>query len=289
MAPSPEYPENACLREVEICDIFIGIYAHRYGYVPPGSNISITEMEFDYARALGKPIFCFLLDENYPWPPKMIEDDPGKSNLEDFKAKISQAVVWEKFRTPEDLQLKIATSISRYFLKFSVPKSIPNPYRNLLGDCNDLANLLGKALKELEKITGTDYNQIFLVSTSAHSLKLVSVAASIPFYKQCYRFAIFEGLIGSSFKEGKIINASNVRERPNYFQAVIETQSELVVPIKWQGVVYGVLNSESEEVEHYNDEIQFRMEQLASAIGESLLLSGWNPGVPPSSLPWIIL
>ena len=39
-------PLNACLQEIEQCDLFIGIYAHRYGYVPDSSNISITEMEY---------------------------------------------------------------------------------------------------------------------------------------------------------------------------------------------------------------------------------------------------
>src|SRR5512147_2942179 len=74
----PDEPLDACLKEVEESDFFIGIYAHRYGYVPSGSDISITEMEYVHARKLGKDIYCFVVDEeNQPWLPKFIEGEPG--------------------------------------------------------------------------------------------------------------------------------------------------------------------------------------------------------------------
>ncbi len=110
----PEEPKVACLAEVEACDLFVGLYAHRYGYVPPGSDSSITEQEFDHAKKHNKPLFCFIVDEDHPWRPKMIDDEPPKSKLRDFKAKIGRGLVRESFTTPEDLALKIATSISRY-------------------------------------------------------------------------------------------------------------------------------------------------------------------------------
>ena len=52
-----EEPTNACLSEIEACDIFIGIYAHRYGYVPPDSQISITEAEYNHAGGTQKANF----------------------------------------------------------------------------------------------------------------------------------------------------------------------------------------------------------------------------------------
>src|ERR671920_2356810 len=47
----------ASLEMVEQADIYIGVYAFRYGWVPDGQDISITEMEFDRAverKAEGK-------------------------------------------------------------------------------------------------------------------------------------------------------------------------------------------------------------------------------------------
>lgn len=59
----PDEPLDACLKEVEESDFFIGIYAHRYGYIPANSDISITEMEYVHAKNLGKPIYIFVIDE----------------------------------------------------------------------------------------------------------------------------------------------------------------------------------------------------------------------------------
>ena len=110
----PEEPQEACLREIDTCDMFVGIYAHRYGYIPPGSEQSITKSEFRHAKNSGKPIFCFVIDEDYPWPPPMIEDEPGRTKLRALKAEIGTDLVRETFTSAEDLALKIATSVGRY-------------------------------------------------------------------------------------------------------------------------------------------------------------------------------
>lgn len=61
----PEDSTTACLREVEESDLFIGIYAHRYGFIPKDSEVSITEQEFDHAQELDKPIFGFIVNEDH--------------------------------------------------------------------------------------------------------------------------------------------------------------------------------------------------------------------------------
>src|SRR5260370_42619175 len=48
----PERPLERCLRDVAGCDLYIGVFAWRYGYVPPGQQRSITEAE--YRTAVGK-------------------------------------------------------------------------------------------------------------------------------------------------------------------------------------------------------------------------------------------
>ena len=69
----PAEATAVCLDEIEASDAFVGIYAHRYGYVPDGSDVSITEQEYDFAQAESKPRFCFIVDEDYVWLPRMIE------------------------------------------------------------------------------------------------------------------------------------------------------------------------------------------------------------------------
>ena len=46
----PVESTKACLDEVADCEMFVGIYAHRYGYIPDGKDISITEQEFNHAK-----------------------------------------------------------------------------------------------------------------------------------------------------------------------------------------------------------------------------------------------
>jgi len=105
-------PVAASLKEVEQSEIFIGIYALRYGHIPDGSDISITEMEYAHAKKLGKKIYCFLLDdENQPWLKKWIEGDPGKSKLESFKKQVQKDHVCDYFTTPDDLRAKVANAL----------------------------------------------------------------------------------------------------------------------------------------------------------------------------------
>lgn len=111
----PDEPLDACLKEVEESELFIGIYALRYGFIPEGAEVSITEMEYLHAKKLGKPIYCFLLDEeNQPWLKKWIEGEPGKAKLENFKKRIQKVHVCDYFTTPDDLRAKVSNALSHY-------------------------------------------------------------------------------------------------------------------------------------------------------------------------------
>lgn len=107
----PEDSTTACLREVEESDLFIGIYAHRYGFIPKDSEVSITEQEFDHAQELAKPIFGFIVDGDHAWSPKHIEHDK-KDKLDAFLNKVKNRPV-DFFTTPDNLAQKIVSSIGR--------------------------------------------------------------------------------------------------------------------------------------------------------------------------------
>jgi hypothetical protein len=48
---------TASLGIVEESDVYVGVFAFRYGYVPKGHEVSITEMENNRAAELKKPRF----------------------------------------------------------------------------------------------------------------------------------------------------------------------------------------------------------------------------------------
>lgn len=53
---------------VAASDIYLGILGGRYGYIPPNESISVTEMEFNEARKLGKPILLYRKQVQAPDP-----------------------------------------------------------------------------------------------------------------------------------------------------------------------------------------------------------------------------
>ena len=94
--------ETVCLREVEACDLFIGIYAFRYGWIPDGHEVSITELEYDRAKEKGKPRILLFMDEKYA-SVDMVEVD-GLPKLVVFKKRVEKERVRNLFTTPKDLR-----------------------------------------------------------------------------------------------------------------------------------------------------------------------------------------
>ena len=99
----PQQATEACFEEIDSSDVFIGIYAHRYGFTPEASSTSITEQEFDFASQRKKPIFCFIVDETYPWLPRFVDQEPNHSRMCAFKCRVEESFVRDTFTTPDDL------------------------------------------------------------------------------------------------------------------------------------------------------------------------------------------
>ena len=166
----PVEPSSACLTEIDECDLFVGIYAHRYGYVPEGSQASITEAEFDYAQAKSKPVFCFFVDEDHPWPPRMVEEEPGKSKLRAFKKKIGSELVRDTFTTPEDLAYKIAAGLGRYLSAINNTEPLP---RTVVNQSNGHKEFFDKILSEIASLRREVQGQNELLKKVNHISELL--------------------------------------------------------------------------------------------------------------------
>lgn len=113
-AAQPDQPLHACLREIGEADLFVGIYAWRYGFVPGDAGISITELEFSEAQRLGKPCFCFFVDPGFPWPEEFRDQGESAARLDEFKRRMDALLVRSTFTTPDDLAARVLASIQRY-------------------------------------------------------------------------------------------------------------------------------------------------------------------------------
>jgi hypothetical protein len=108
-----EAPAAVSARALAEADIVVFLVAHRYGYIAPGSDKSIIEIEYDEAVAHNKPVLVFLLSDDQPWPPDQIDlQDLGP--LRAFKHRLTVERVVDRFTTPQDLSARLAAAISRY-------------------------------------------------------------------------------------------------------------------------------------------------------------------------------
>src|SRR5258706_8191861 len=82
-------PLDKCLKDVASCDVYVGIFALRYGYIPERLDQSITELEYRQAIATGKPCLIFLLDDNASWPVNNIEK-PALAKIEALRDELAK-------------------------------------------------------------------------------------------------------------------------------------------------------------------------------------------------------
>jgi tetratricopeptide (TPR) repeat protein len=100
------------LEMVDKADVYIGIYAWRYGHVPEGHDISITEMEFNRAVERGIPILVFLIHKDHPLTIEMVETDKvAQENLKQLKERASRGRGRLQFKSAVDLRSHIIQSL----------------------------------------------------------------------------------------------------------------------------------------------------------------------------------
>lgn len=123
LAMEKDTAENAdavaySLKLVDDAEVYIGIFAHRYGYIPEDSvlnpnQISVTEME--YRRALERriPTLIFIIADDYPVKPSDMEKGKGANRLKKFKTELKKNHVVGFFASPEDLSSKIFQGLTK--------------------------------------------------------------------------------------------------------------------------------------------------------------------------------
>jgi NB-ARC domain/Domain of unknown function (DUF4062) len=97
-------------RKLDRADVYVGILAHRYGYIEMGMELSVTEAEFIYAGDRGLERLCFLVDPRYPWPPDFV-DYENYSKVRAFKSRVDRALIRSEFTTVDDFRVKLMHSL----------------------------------------------------------------------------------------------------------------------------------------------------------------------------------
>ena len=85
----------------------------------PGET-SITHYEYLHAVERGLPIIAFLLDEQYPWPPQLIDGfdatragaQPNADKIRALRLSLQQERVVSWFTTPADLEARVSAAVA---------------------------------------------------------------------------------------------------------------------------------------------------------------------------------
>lgn len=99
-------------KKLEQSDLYVGIFAHRYGYIETdaGYDKSVTEIEFDYAGERKMERLCFMLDPKHPWPQDASDPEHYKE-MAAFRQRIEK-LIRAQFTTCDDFRAKLTQALS---------------------------------------------------------------------------------------------------------------------------------------------------------------------------------
>ncbi|HRI60892.1 MAG TPA: DUF4062 domain-containing protein, partial [Saprospiraceae bacterium] len=108
---------SVSLKMVDEAEIYVGVFAFRYGYVPKTGNpqqISVTEMEYDHAKKNGKTCLIFIMDKTHPISFDQVEMGENAEKLKVFKEKLEKENIVNHFKSPDDLRALVINSLAHW-------------------------------------------------------------------------------------------------------------------------------------------------------------------------------
>lgn len=118
----PETPKEECLRIVESCKFYIGIFAMRYGSTDAETGKSLTQLEYEKAQELRLPSLIYLIDEDrQPVLPRHIEFGTNAEKLQALKQTLKSRHVVSFFTTPEDLAVRVSQDLPQLVRRAGTP------------------------------------------------------------------------------------------------------------------------------------------------------------------------
>jgi len=105
-------------RTIDECDYYIVIVGALYGSVDPNSGKSFTELEYEYALKIKKPILAFLIKDLYQTADKGLPiESYHKEQFEAFRANVLNRIS-VFFDSPSDLRVKLVSSLTSQILQY---------------------------------------------------------------------------------------------------------------------------------------------------------------------------
>lgn len=128
---------------IDLCDYYLLIIGKRYGTINKETQLSYTEMEYNYALSKGIPVLVFVLDESVSLPPEKVEVDPFKQEkLNTFRNRAMNnrlATIW---KTQIELAINVPIALNKLIEDFPSPgwvraDTIENYQSQIIDDLQD--------------------------------------------------------------------------------------------------------------------------------------------------------
>ncbi|WFE44106.1 HEAT repeat domain-containing protein [Verrucosispora sp. WMMD1129] len=180
-------PLEASLRAVARSDLYIGLFAWRYGFVPAGHDQSITELEYREALRLGKPCLIFLLADDAPWPATMVDRGEAGERIEALRTELRGRHLIAFFRGPEDLATQVTAALANFLAGTQPPEADDKAIaESLRGYFLRLRQRYGGL--DLEALSGPGYRRIDLGSVFVEPIAREEVgpgatASAVPLFE----------------------------------------------------------------------------------------------------------
>jgi hypothetical protein len=160
-------PKEKCLADVGSCEVYVGLFAWRYGFIPPGEIKAITELEYREALDAGKPCLIFLLADDAPWSAALIDRD--RTAIESLRGELQANHVVDFFHTEEELATGVSVAVSNLSSEETAAE----------GDALPGASDRRFYLKCLSKMTGELDSQIRIYRISCAVLLAVGAGVAL--------------------------------------------------------------------------------------------------------------
>jgi hypothetical protein len=120
----PQSPIAWIEEQLQTCDIYVGIYSHRYGWIIPQHDLSATELEFNLARQLCKPILIWIRELR-----DFEKDLPNFDRQQHFLERVSDfanGYLRQEFREAADLDQWVSQAIRELIVNI-VKRKVTRP------------------------------------------------------------------------------------------------------------------------------------------------------------------
>jgi tetratricopeptide (TPR) repeat protein len=171
--PDPRRAAEVCREKVLDSDLFLGLYAHRYGHqAKEFDDKSLTELEYMWAVEAGHPVLLYVIDDEIPWPPKFVDRGDAAIRLDRFKAVLRDRHVVSALTTPERLKEDLFVHLPAFRDRTAdigsdtVPVVLPSPPRPFIAHWYTLlqtTQVIGRAreLSHLDRWVGDPQDDRF--------------------------------------------------------------------------------------------------------------------------------